>query len=107
MTAKGKIFMKKINPQAQSLIEYVITITAVLILIVGGTIGFHRGVQNSVTTFQRAVGATVTSETPFNPHSDRIKDPKAVTSANPQASYSEFINKQDTDTGGPPQDPNI
>jgi hypothetical protein len=106
MTAKDKMLIKRKPMKAQSLIEYVLTMTVILIIIVGGTIGFHRGVQSSVDTYQRSVNATVTNTNPFLLHSDRLNDPTVV-GKNPTAPHEAYIKYQDEDTGGPSQRPEV
>jgi hypothetical protein len=76
-------------------------------LIVGGTICFHRGVQNSVNTFQRSVDAGVSNPSPWRPNSYYIKNPEEVGGSNPTAGYNDYLNHKDNDTGGKPSNPNI
>lgn len=93
--------------KGQSLIEYVITLTAIIGAIVTGSLAFRDGVTRSVDTYQRSVDATVTNDNPWAPHDYFIKNPKCVSGGNPAASYENYLNYQDEDAGGKPSNPNI
>jgi hypothetical protein len=58
---KAKIILTK----SQSILEYLIVLTAIMVGIIASTVGFHRGLQNSLDEKQMAIEANIKgNETP-------------------------------------------
>jgi hypothetical protein len=96
-----KVNIKRINPvKAQSILEYLIVLSAIIVVIVINTIGFSSGVQNSLN-LQNSLNTTSADVSTI------LNDANAPSKVTSQSYYNApteiTSNPNNTDTYGGPQ----